>query len=76
MVATYTGKRDFFAADKPRPWTGKQFRPGAAIQFDPAPDGKRLVVAAAPETGPQEPAAHVTVLLNFFDELRRKAPGK
>jgi hypothetical protein len=41
--------------------------------FDLAPDGKRFIVVQteAPEQkGPQK----VTLLLNFFDELRRRAP--
>ncbi len=43
--------------------------------LDLAPDGKRFVVSPRPEaTGGQKGSVHVTVLLNFFDELRRKMP--
>jgi hypothetical protein len=45
-----------------------------ASNFDIAPDGKRAVVSTRPETGGQKGSVHVTVLENFFDELRRKMP--
>jgi hypothetical protein len=37
------------------------------------PDGKRFAVFE-PE-GEQKPETHVNVLLNFFDEVRRRAPA-
>jgi hypothetical protein len=41
--------------------------------LDLAPDGKRFAVLALPETAPGEKhSVHVTRLLNFFDELRRR----
>jgi hypothetical protein len=44
--------------------------------LDLAPDGKRFVVAPKPEaTGRRKGSVHVTVLLNFFDELRRHIPA-
>ena len=41
--------------------------------YDPAPDGKSIVALIRAET-PREPSGHVVFLLNFFDELRRRAP--
>jgi len=39
------------------------------------PDGKRFAVCPVPETAPEEKGnAHVTFLLNFGDELRRRLP--
>ena len=76
MVAGYTATGDSFAAGKPRPWSEKRILGlGAATNADLAPDGKRFVVLPLPEataddTGP----VHVTFLLNFFDELRRRVP--
>ena len=72
-------KRDSFVADKPRVWFGKQLANlGTAPSFDLAPDGKRFVVlmpAESPE--PRETQSHVTLMLNFFDEVRRReAQGK
>lgn len=78
MVATYSAKGDSFAPDKPRPWAGTQIlEPNAFFwNMDLAPDGKRFVVAPRTEaTGGQKGSVHVTVLLNFFDELRRKMPA-
>ena len=41
--------------------------------YDPAPDGKHIV-ALMPADAPQEREGRVVFLLNFFDELRRRAP--
>jgi hypothetical protein len=43
--------------------------------FDVAPDGKRFAVVQA-EASEQKGPQHVTFLLNFFDELRRRAPAR
>src|SRR5262249_51412483 len=80
MVATYTVKGETFVADKPRLWSGKQLATvGMGGNFDLAPDGKRLVVlmpAESPE--PRESQNHVKIVVNFFDEIRRRvaAQGK
>ena len=79
MVATYTAKADSFAADKPRPWSNTQIlqpRGFYVWNLDLAPDGKRFAVFPRPDaTGEQKGSVHVTVLLNFFDELRRHVPA-
>ncbi len=41
--------------------------------FDLAPDGKRFAVILYAD-GTAEPVTQLTVLLNFFDELRRRVP--
>jgi serine/threonine-protein kinase len=80
MVANYTVKGESFVADKPRVWSGKQLANlGLAPNFDLAPDGKRFVAlmpAGSPE--PRETQSHVTLVVNFFDEVRRRvaAQGK
>jgi hypothetical protein len=76
MAAAYAAKGEAFQADKPRLWANKQFRADPPLIFDTAPDGKRMAVIAAGEAVEQQAAPQVTFLLNFFDELRRKAPGK
>ena len=60
---------------KRRLWSDKQiFYPGLA-NLDLAPDGKRFAVFTLPETPPGEKGSvHVTMLLNFFDELKRRIP--
>jgi serine/threonine-protein kinase len=80
MVTNYTVKGETFVADKPRVWSGKQLaNVGLGGNFDLAPDGKRFVVlmpAESPE--PREAQNHVTLVVNFFDEIRRRvaAQGK
>jgi serine/threonine-protein kinase len=79
MVASYTVKEETFVADKPRVWFGKQLaNTGLTANFDLAPDGKRFVVlmpADSPE--PRETQSHITLVVNFFDEVRRRvAAGK
>jgi len=78
MVATYSARGDSFAADKARVWAETQIREQNELlwNLDLAPDGKRFVVAPRPEaTDGQNGSVHVTVLLNFFDELRRRVPA-
>ena len=78
MVANYTAKADSFTADRPLPWSDMQILgPGGPgiWNLDLAPDGKRFAVFPRPEaTGEQKGSVHVTVLLNFFDELSRRVP--
>jgi serine/threonine-protein kinase len=75
MVTAYTVKGDSFLADKPRVWSGKRLANAALmVNYDLAPDGKRIA-ALLPAEGTQEQTQHhVTFLLNFFDELRRRIP--
>jgi hypothetical protein len=78
MVSTYTAEGDSFAQDKPRPWSNTQiFDPIPGLwNLDLAPDGKRFAMFPRPDaTGGQKGSVHVTVLLNFFDELRRRVPA-
>jgi serine/threonine-protein kinase len=76
MVVDYTASGDSFTAGKPRLWSDKQIRAtGAVLNYDLAPDGKRFAVFPMPDTTAEEKGnVHVTFLLNFFDELRRKVP--
>jgi hypothetical protein len=74
MVASYTAKGTTFTADKPRLWSGHQIVNTGAKNYDLAPDGKRFAVLEPPE-GEQKAETHATVLLNFFDEVRRRAPA-
>jgi Tol biopolymer transport system component len=78
MAATYTAKADTFAADKPRLWSDKQILEASTEiwNLDLAPDGKRFAMFPRPDaTVEQKGSVHVTVLLNFFDELRRRVPA-
>ncbi len=75
MVVDYTVNGDSFVPGKPRVWYDKQlFRTGTS-NLDLAPDGKRFAVFALPDSAPGAKASvHVTMLENFFDELKRRIP--
>ena len=79
MVVGYTANENSFLAEKPRQWSpAPLFRPtdNALWNLDIAPDGRRFVVLAPPESRSEEPTTvHATILLNFFDELRRRLPA-
>jgi Tol biopolymer transport system component len=77
MVLDYIVSGASFMPGKPRVWSDKQlFNPVSTPNLDLAPDGKRFAVLTLPETpaGSEKGTVHVTVLLNFFDELRRRIP--
>jgi serine/threonine-protein kinase len=76
MVVTYKVNGDTFVADTPQVWSEKRLaNTGLTPLFDLAPDGKKFVVLMGSE-GPAAPEArkHITLVANFFDELRRLAP--
>ena len=79
MVARYTANEHSFVPEKPRQWSpAPLFRPtyNALWNLDIAPDGRRFVVLAPPESRNGEPTTvHATILMNFFDELRRRLPA-
>jgi len=75
MASSYTIQGETFSAGIPRVWSPTTVRRiGVQQSFDVSPDGKR--VATFPVTIEKEAAGslHVTFLLNFFDELRRRVP--
>jgi serine/threonine-protein kinase len=74
MLVPYTAAGDAFQAEKPRVWseTRVQVRPNIGPSFDLHPDGER--VAMAPGTEATAGPTHLTLVFNFFDELRRLAP--
>ncbi len=70
MAARYTVQGDTFVAEKPRVWIAKL---GGTL-FDVAPDGRRVAVLAPVASADAPKQEHeVVLLLNFFDELRRRA---
>jgi serine/threonine-protein kinase len=78
MVAPYTVQGDSFVAGKPRLWSDTQLAGmvNTSRNVDLASDGKRVValMPAGEGKGTSELQNRVVFLLNFFDELRRKAP--
>ena len=74
MVADYTATGSSFSSNKPRAWSDRQIWHASGVNFDLAPDGKHFAIFPLPEAAEDKGPAHVTFLLNFFDELRRKVP--
>ncbi len=79
MVAYYTVRGDSFAAGRSRAWTQKSLAwLGSLYPYDLAPDGKRFAVVLDPAGMAEQerkPTESVTLLVNFFDEMRRKVPA-
>jgi serine/threonine-protein kinase len=75
MVAKYSVKGGEFIADKPNPrFDLRVATQGSGRTYDLSPDGKRVVALMPVGSQGQGADNHVTFLLNFFDELRRRAP--
>ena len=76
MVAPYAVNGDSFLASKPRVWSDQELvSPTPYVNFDLAPDGTRIVGLVRPQAAEgTRGSVHVTFLLNFLDELRRKVP--
>ena len=74
MVTGYTASVASFNPGKPQPWPGLTTIPSGAAFFHVAPDGKHAALLLPADAEKQKPITHLTLLLNFFDELQRKAP--
>jgi hypothetical protein len=71
MTVGYTVRGGSFVAEKPRVWAAA---PHGFYGFDLAPDGKRVATFVTLEAKASQPENTVAIVLNFFDELRRRAP--
>lgn len=72
MVASYTGSARQFRAEKPRLWSPAKFEfKGPTSTFALHPDGKRFAVVVESQ---EAEINKVTLVLNFFDEIRRRVP--
>jgi hypothetical protein len=49
---------------------------GFFSNYDLTPDGKRLAASIADDANRERPPTHLIFLLNFTDELRRRAPAR
>jgi serine/threonine-protein kinase len=75
MVVEYKVDGDVFHPGKPYQWSDRQIFYSGASNIDIAPDGKAFAVLALPQSEPGERTfLHVTMLLNYSDELRRSIP--
>ena len=77
MVTPYTVAGNSFAPGTPRVWSQKRLGDvGVDTPYDLAPDGKRFaVILDAEEAGGSRPVTSVTIVLNFFDDLKRRVPA-
>jgi len=79
-AAGYTASGDAFVFGKLQPWSPHlllDLGSPPVGAYDIAPDGKRAaVVLNADGTADPKPVTHLTFLLNFLDELRRRAPTR
>jgi len=77
LVANYTVKANTFVPDAPREWTSARFTmldsPFVTVT-DMAPDGSRIATVGYKESGDPGPQTHLMFLMQFFDELHRRAP--
>jgi serine/threonine protein kinase len=73
MAVSYSVNGDSFVPEKPRVWIDKL----GGTWWDLAPDGKHVaVVTPVTSTEAPKPDHEAVLLLNFFDELRRRVPVK
>ena len=74
MVVNYAVKGASFVPEKPRIWFPKPLaNTGLGSNFDVAPDGKRILAIMPAQTSePRDTQSHVTLVMNFFDEVRRR----
>ena len=73
MALDYSIDGASVSAGKPRVWSPTLIRRTGVFQnFDISADGKRAVVFGRPPEGQAEGSVHITFLLNFLDELRRR----
>jgi serine/threonine-protein kinase len=77
MVVPFSISRGALVAGPPAPWPGARIAPAdvsySLRSFDVSPDGTRILVLGPPDPAPPRSRAGVTIFMNFFDELRRKA---
>ena len=73
MVTRYTIKGDAFASDPPHKFADKKLASLASNgSYDVAPDGRIVGLFSAEDEGASRAQSHVTFLINFADEIRRK----
>jgi Tol biopolymer transport system component len=75
-VAVHTSGQSF-SAGKPQPWgSAAVARTGGFMSFDIAGDGRRFLgFPTSASASEDKSGVHVQVLLNFFDELKRRVPA-
>jgi hypothetical protein len=76
MVASYSA-RESFIPEKPPIWVASFVNPGDYYRrFDVTPDSRRIIQLRPSIDAPEKSVREATFLLNFFDEVRRRAPAR
>src|SRR5262249_13931094 len=76
MAATYRINDGVFRAEPPPLWSQTRLADtGVLPNFDVAADGRIAALLPASAANERQSPNHVTFLMNFFDELRRRAPA-
>jgi eukaryotic-like serine/threonine-protein kinase len=74
-VVDYSTKDGIFHTGPPRLWLNTPIADtGVLPNFDVAPDGRIAALMPVPQAAAQQDERHVTLILNFLDEVRRRAP--
>jgi hypothetical protein len=76
MVVDYTIRGDSFVASPPRLWSPASLTWSGFTNLDLAPDGTRFIVFPRSESEGADPPRRITVLMNFFDDVQRRIPGR
>jgi hypothetical protein len=78
LMKSWSRKGETFIPSKPRVFYGGRISNiGTAGNLDLAPDGKRFVVLMPAESSEsQETQSRLTLVVNFFDEVRRRVAGQ
>jgi serine/threonine-protein kinase len=75
MVVDYQIKGDSFVAGNPRVWSEATVgAAGTYAPYDVSSDGKRVATVPRATGFDEKGSVHVELLINFFDELRRRIP--
>ena len=73
MVAAYRVERGSFIVEKPREWSPLTLADtGGISNFDVDPDGTRVLALLPATVEDRQSVDHVTMILNFADEVRRR----
>jgi len=78
MVATYAAKGSEFSVRSRRRWTETRLADsGVLANFDLSPEGDRILALVPAMTADEQQAQnHVTFMLNFADDLRRRVSSR
>jgi serine/threonine-protein kinase len=73
MVADYTTRAGVFHVGEPAVWRDMPIADtGVVPNFDIAPDGRIAALLPTGETGERQDERHVTFVVNFLEEVRRR----